>query len=563
MLSRFRARRAPLRVRDAERNAPCFDALPPMTAPIFALKEELRRPEAYAEVTRQWAAPRLVETHLSWVFIHEHEVFKIKKPVNLGFVDFRFPWQRKAACDAEVRLNSRLAPDVYRGVVPIRCGPDGRARLGGDGPIIDWAVRMVRLDDERRADRLLARGELSRADVVAIATRIAVFHRAAPPVSIEEHLGDHLGVAANVEENLRQTKDALPKYLQSDEANELVSWQRMFAREHAGLLDERVRAGRVREGHGDLRLEHVYLDQRGVTIIDCVEFDPRYRVSDVAADIAFLSMDLAMHERSDLAEQFLAAYARETNDFDLYMLVNFYESYRAYVRGKVSVLTSSDPGVDAASRVRAEGEARRYFLLAMSADRSPLLTPVMLAVGGVMGSGKSTIAERLAEELGAPVIAADRVRKAMLGVEPTQALDTAPWSGAYDPVLTDRVYAEVLRSAEVVLCSGRSVVLDATFRSLAWRTAVRQLAASHPVPFRFVECKAPRDVCLRRLAERERTPSVSDGRRDIFDAFSERFEPVRELEPEEHVVVNTTEPIGTTLQRVRSAVDPWPDHLVA
>lgn len=528
-----------------------------------SLKADLVRPEAYPALHPKRV--ELAETHVSLVFLLERDVFKIKRPVDLGFLDFTTLPLREAACQAEVELNARLAPDVYHGVVPVRRGPDGRAGLGCEGPVVDWAVHMRRLPDEQRADVMLASGRLGATAIDAVATCLARFHAAARTDADIARFGHPDAIARNVEENFTQTARAMEVYAR-DEAPEIILWQSAFLRGHRDSFERRAATGRVRDGHGDLRLEHVYLEEARhgePTIIDCIEFNERFRYADVCADVAFLSMDLEAHGRVDLAERLLARYAREASDFDLYALVDFYESYRAFVRAKVSAMLAIDPGVEPEARTRAAAEARRHFLLALAADRRSLLRPAVVAIGGIIASGKSTIAEHLADEMSAPVVDADRTRKAMMGVEAHQPMHERAWAGAYDPGFTERVYAEALRRAEVVVSSGRPVILDASFRSAAMREAARQLAKRCGVPFRFVECRADSDVCRARLSERERSVSVSDGRLAVFDAFRERFEPVTELCAAEHIVLDTSRPIEDSLRRLREHLDTWPLGFVA
>jgi aminoglycoside phosphotransferase family enzyme/predicted kinase len=526
------------------------------------LKSGLLRPEAYGALHPTQVD--LVETHISWVFLVGDHVFKVKKPVDLGFVDFRSSEQRRSACEAEVRLNARLAPDVYRGVVPIRRTADGGVSLSGEGPIVDWAVQMARLADEHRADLQLARGALSRESVDAIAARIAEFHAGARCDEGTARFGEPQAIEYNIEENFAQMRGRVDAYVSPEQSEEIARWQTSFVRGHGALFTQRIAAGRVRDGHGDLRLEHVYLPpSTPPTIIDCIEFSDRFRFGDVCADIAFLSMDLAAYQRVDLAERLLARYAREAKDFDLYALVDFYESYRAYVRGKIAAIVASDDRLDAATRRRAAHDARRYFLLALASERRSVLMPALVAVGGVIASGKSTIAERVGLALSAPVVDADRTRKAILGVEATHPIPESAWQGAYDPAFTDRVYAEVLRCADVVLASGRPVVVDASFRSRSMRRAAQDLAGRHHVPFRFVECRADPTVCRSRLAARARERGVSDGRLEIFDAFQARFEPVDEIAPDDHLVLDTARPIEESMTALSERLDTWPPGLVS
>lgn len=502
-----------------------------------------------------------VETHISWVFLSSERVWKVKKPVDLGFLDFSTLDKRRAACEAEVRLNARLAPHVYKGVVPVVQGADGRHRIGGQGSTVDFAVEMVRLSDEVRADTLLAQGRLGLEQLGGLAERIARFHA---EMKTDEHIarfGSPDALLGNVRENFAQTRGTIGEHLSERAAREIETKQLGFIETHRDLLEARMLGGRVRDGHGDLRLEHVYLTGDEPVIIDCIEFNERFRYEDVCADVAFLSMDLERMGRVDLAEGFLAAYARACGDYDLYSVVDFYEGYRAYVRGKVASILAHDPDASIATRDRAAEEARRYYVLSLSAGRASLLEPMVVAVGGLIASGKSTVAEQIGTMMSAPVVESDRTRKALLGVTPLEPVHDAPWGGAYAPEMTERVYTEVLRRGERVLASGRPVVLDASFRSRSMRASARELAERHGVPFFFVEARAPRAVCLERLGRRAEAPSVSDGRREIFDDFARRWEPVSELAASQHIVIDTVQPVDETTERLRDQLPTWPPGL--
>jgi aminoglycoside phosphotransferase family enzyme/predicted kinase len=526
----------------------------------MGLENDLLRPEAFADFDA--SSIERVQTHISWVFLLKDDVFKVKRPVTLGFLDFGSIDRRKAACEAELRLNARLASGIYLGLVPVVQDANGDHRIGGPGRIVDWAVHMKRLPEGQRADLVLRRGELGVPVVDAIATRIARFHAEATVDEAKTRYGSATAVAACVEDNFSETASTLTRYVRPEEADEIKRWQRSFVRDHARLFEARIAAGKVRDGHGDLRLEHVYLaGDPSPTIIDCIEFNDRFRYADVCSDVAFLSMDFAAHGRVDLAERLLARYARDASDFDLFALVDFYESYRAYVRGKVASLVAGDESLEGRARRKAEEDARRYFLLALSSNRRALLGPSVIAVGGVIASGKSTIADAVGARLGAPVVDADRTRKAMLGVGAHRAVHEPAWQGAYDPEFTEKVYAEVLRRARIVLGSGRPVVVDASFRSAAHRRAVCDLARASGAPFLFVECRVDRQVAMHRLEARSRGPTVSDGRTAIFDAFAAEFEPVDELAAAEHLTLDTSQELAVTLSRLTERLNVWPEGL--
>lgn len=495
----------------------------------------------------------LIETHISWVFLGPKEVFKVKRPVDLGFLDFTALEARLATCEAEVRLNRRLAPDVYLDVVPITIKDSGVHSIGGQGPVVDWAVRMRRLPVDRRADELLQRGSLGPEHIDALADHIARFHDESRCDAETSRHGEVETIRQNVRENFAQTRATIHEYLTTSEADEIEAWQLAMLRDEDRFA-ARIKAGRVRDGHGDLRLEHVYFEAGGsISIIDCIEFNDRFRYGDVCADIAFLSMDLAWHGRVDLAERFLAQYARVSNDYDLYSVVDFYESYRAFVRGKVATLLAADTEASAAARERAGKEARRYFMLSLAYERPPLVPPRVVAVAGMIASGKSHSAAVVGEILAAPVLSSDRIRKHLMGREPTESLQSEAWSGAYSASATAAVYDELWRLAGVILASRRPVVIDASFRTKAMRAAARRLSQRHGVPFLLIECAAPREATLQRLAAREHERAhESDARLGLLPEFERSFEPIDELAASEHTRLDTSRPKDANRQRLEA-----------
>jgi aminoglycoside phosphotransferase family enzyme/predicted kinase len=506
----------------------------------------------------------LIETHLSWVLRGDREVFKVKKAVALGFVDFRSIDRRRAACEDEVRLNARWSPEVYRGIAPVVRRRDGTLAIDGEGPVVDWAVRMARLDDQRRADALLEGGALTGDQLDALADAAARFHAGAA-VTPERAVAwaSAEAVRRNVEDNFAQlagvasASDAIDPAITS----EVQARQTAFVDANRRLFAARVEAGRVRDGHGDMRLEHAYFEDDGLRVIDCIEFDERYRVSDACADVAFLAMDLASRGRPDLAERFLARYARAARDYDLYAVVDFYEGYRAVVRAKVEAMLAGQPGAPDDVRRRGATSARGHLLFAQACGRPALASPALVCVGGVMGSGKSTVAEALAARLSCPVIDADRTRKELHGVTESTRLDDPAWSGAYDAAATERTYREVLRRAAVVLATGRSAIVDASFRAAAARAQARAVAEAAGATFRFVECRAPLEVCRARVAQRVRGPS--DGRPAIFDELAASFETPVELAASERIAIDTTGAPDAIVDDLRERLPAAPHELAS
>ncbi|MEY4549791.1 MAG: hypothetical protein RL685_5986 [Pseudomonadota bacterium] len=518
------------------------------------------------------SAEEVRETHISWVFLRQHDVLKVKKPVSFGFLDFSSLEQRRQACLTEVELNARLAPGVYLGVVPVLRISTGQHSFALDEDaaavttrvtaeatteIVDWAVHMRRLPDRDRADVRLQEGRLSAGQLKKLAEALSRFHRAAASSPRIAAFGHVAAIRDNVRENFDQAHQRLAGLVSAAQQREVESWQLSFLEQHSGLFEQRVRNGHVRDGHGDLRLEHVYIDEQDQPlVIDCIEFNERFRYGDTCADIAFLAMDLAFHERVDLAERFLAAYAKSSQDHDLYTLVDFYESYRAYVRAKISALgldAAARPAQQEPERQELEQQARRYLLLALASKRPFDSPPRLLALAGMIASGKSTLAAAIAEELPGIHLSSDLLRKELLGVDAHTPMREEAFAAHYSESASEGVYVELLRRAELVLRSGRSVVLDASFRSSAARAAALALAARCEAPFTLIECRVPPEVCRARLAERALAPSESDGRAQIFDDFALRYEPISELSEREHVVLDTSGTPAESLVRLRRA----------
>jgi aminoglycoside phosphotransferase family enzyme/predicted kinase len=509
-----------------------------------SLLDDLRRPEAYP--TPRPSQVTQVTTHISWVFLTDREVWKLKRPVDYGFVNYTTLERRRRCCEDEVRLNRRLAPDVYLGVVPVRLGPQGHG-FGADGEIVDYAVRMRRLADEHSADALLRRDALTPDHLARLAARLARFFVDAAPAP---DAGAIEAIRDNVIENFVQVAPFVGRFVSRETFDAVRAWQLGILERESRRFRARVEQGRIRDGHGDLRLEHVYFEDAEPIVIDCVEFNERLRHGDAAADVAFLAMELTARSRADLAERFLAVFALASDDHDLYGVVDFYAGYRAWVRGKVAAFLAADSSTPPEKAARKAEEAQSLFTLARSYAEARPGAPPAIAVGGVIGSGKSTLAEALGRALGVPVVSSDRVRKALAGV---RATERAP-EGAYSAAFSARTFDEVFRRAGVVLDSGRGVVLDATFRERALRLRARDLAHRHGRRFLFVETVCDEVTLRERLRRRAAGPSISDAGEALLERVRAEFEPVTELGAGEHVRVDTTGPPEATVQAALEAL---------
>jgi uncharacterized protein len=506
--------------------------------------EALLRPDAYPPPPP--TRVEMVATHISWVFLTDQDVWKVKRPVDYGFADYTTLERRRHFCHEEVRLNRRLAPDVYLGVVPVRLGPAGPT-LTGDGPIVDHAVHMRRLPDAANADALLRSGALTHDHLWLVATTLARFYAesAATP-----RYGSVGAIGANVAENFDQVRPFVGRLLPAATFDAVRDWQVGFLRRGADRFAARTDQGRIREGHGDLRLEHVYFEGPSPLVLDCIEFNERFRMGDVASDAGFLAMELDARARSELAASFLGRFALESNDYDLYDVVDFYLSYRAWVRAKVAAFLAADPATPPDKAARKAGEARRLFTLAEGYTRAPAAPGPVVAVGGVIGTGKTVLAEALARDLALPVVASDRTRKWLARITPIQRAPTT----AYEPDFSRRTFDELFRRADVVLRSGRGVILDATFRSRDLRHQARELAGRHGRRFLFVETTCDDATLRERLRQRAVGLSVSDATEPLLERMRAEYEPVTELPGGEHLTVRTTELAAPPVEAVRRAL---------
>ncbi|MCA9659989.1 MAG: AAA family ATPase [Myxococcales bacterium] len=486
---------------------------------LMDMIDALTRPQAYAAVEAAAGATEVevIQTHISVVFLVGEAVIKLKKPVRLPFLDYSTLALRRRYCEAEVELNRRLAPDVYRGVVTITADGDG-LRVGGDGEVVDYAVEMRRLDEAVTLEGWLARDALPSGAMSAIGRRLAAFHRHAARGPEISALASFDAVAKNCRDNFSQTAEL------GLEAIPTALLDLLAARTDAALAAQeatiRGRAARdvACDCHGDLRLDHVYLfpdraPPRDLEIIDCIEFNDAFRYGDPVVDLAFLVMDLEYHGRPTLAVELVDAYFAAAGDPEGAALLPLYTSYRASVRGKVEAFRMREPEVPAAEREASRRSALRHFLLALRELSELDDAPALLLIAGLPGSGKSTIAKGLAGPAHAPsaaVIRSDVTRKRLAGLDPEDAGKAAPGAGIYTAEMTQRTYAACLDQARAHLLRGRPVIVDANFKADAQRRPFADLAAELGVPFALLLCEASEEETLARLAARRGDASDAD-----------------------------------------------------
>ncbi|BCM64765.1 hypothetical protein EASAB2608_00099 [Streptomyces sp. EAS-AB2608] len=486
-----------------------------------------------SSATQPFSRAAVSETHTARLFFVGDRAYKCKKPVALGFLDHTTVAARRAACEREITLNRRFAPDVYLGLGEFR-SPETEA--------CEPVVVMRRMPEERRLSHLVRAG-ITVDDVVrTVARNLAAWHAAAPRGRDVDEQGTRDALAGRWEASFAQlhalsTEGAVP--------DRLTETERLVRRYLAGrerLFDARIEQGRVVDGHGDLLAEDVFCLDDGPRVLDCLEFDDHLRYVDGLDDAAFLAMDLEQLGAPDTAAYFLARYGEYSADPAPPSLWHHYVAYRAFVRAKVSLIQARQgmPGAEAA--------ARRLASLALRHLRASAV--FLTVVGGLPGSGKSTLSGALADRLGVTLLSSDRIRKELAGIPAEQSAAARYGEGLYTPEWTARTYAALLDRATVLLSSGESVVLDATWSDAAQRQAAQGVAERTSADLVALHCHVPDAVSAARLNTRPAGPS--DAGPGIANAMAAREPPWPDAVP-----VDTSGALEAAVARALTAVHPW------
>jgi aminoglycoside phosphotransferase family enzyme/predicted kinase len=497
---------------------------------------DLLRPEAYDHPADDL---RLHETHSSWVLLAGPYAYKLKKPVDLGFLDFTTIERRRSDCEEELRLNRRFSPDVYLGVAEVT-EQDGRFRVGGAPGAGEPAVWMRRLPEAGMLPALLTQGEVDARLARRLGRYVAAFHSAAATGPGVDTHGSPATIANNWEQNFEQMIPFVGRTVSAEVNQHIRSYVHQFLEGQAQFLEHRVAEGRVRDGHGDLHAASICIENGRIRLFDSLQFAPHFRCADVAAEVAFLAMDVEHYGRADLAWAFTDAYIRFSRDQELLRLVDFYACYRAYVRGKVRSLRLAQPGVTPDDVNRITLESKAYFDLAW-AHAAGMGKPTIVVSMGLPASGKTTLARALASRVGLVHLSSDLTRKTLAGVTPMQRGTDSFGQGLYDPGMTQRTYSTLRQHAARWLRRGRSVVLDATFGNPDERARVQRLAKRLGAELRVVLCQAEDSILRARLARRATEQGViSDARLEIWPELRAAF-----TEPHEIAGILSVDATGT------------------
>ncbi|GAB4396122.1 MAG: bifunctional aminoglycoside phosphotransferase/ATP-binding protein [Microscillaceae bacterium] len=519
--------------------------MPPLPS-LAQILEALALPGAYPQATQSVA---ILQTHASVVALTDTFAYKLKKEVHFGFMDFSTLERRRFYCQEELRLNQRLSQGIYLEVVPLYQYPDGQICFipTPSGRIIEYAVKMRRLEDAKFLIHLIADAQFDPSRLDELAHKLANFYNAQPPQPEVIQMGGLASVRRNCNENFFQTQSLPPDLCPPLLFNITRDFQSRFLAAHEDWFALREAQGKIKDGHGDIRSEHIYLDEKQYHLYDCIEFNPHFRCLDQLNDLAFLFMDFEFRGRADLARYFAQKILPTIEDAPAEPLLTFYKSYRAWVRGKVNAFKAAKAEIPTPQRAECRNKARRYFGLAAHYALFGARPQLVVVMGGV-ATGKSSLARALHQHLGWPHLNSDVVRKQMAGLSLTALTPEALQKTLYQPEMSQKVYQYLIDEAVRLLQFWPGVVLDATFRNAGYLVQLAQWAKNQHWGFHLLETYAPEEVILQRLKNREVRPNVSDMRLEKYLENKAAFQTSQPVLPTHKV--NTDAPLGKVMKRL-------------
>lgn len=478
------------------------------------------------------------QTHISAVFLGPQVVYKVKKAIKLPFLDFSSLESRKYFCDEEVRINRAWAPDVYLGVVPVTESTDGLV-FEGNGKTVDWAVKMRRLSESNTLRSRLTDGTLDATLLDRVARRVVAVHRVAPVATGVQAENAVKYFRRQFEDNWTFASGLQSSLIPPGVLARLMSLSNEWLTRHADLLGRRAVSGMIREVHGDLRLEHVFVYQEksppgDIVVLDGLEFDANLRWIDLIADIAFLTMELCFAGRRDLSQVFVNTYFADFSETNNRVLLPLFAAYRSAVRGKVAAILANDSEVAPDVQQKAIARSRAHWLWSLAELESPERRAAIVLVSGLPGTGKSTLAKTLAEDANFIVVRTDVVRKQIFA----ETENSKVLAGLYDPEKTKRVYDECLLQATKILADGGRVIIDATFQKDSDRHAFLRLAIDYGARGLWMECTAPPEITKHRLDNRHGDASDADW--TVHQLVRSRWESPSESTQPFHVSIETS-----------------------
>ncbi len=475
----------------------------------------------------------LIQTHISYVLLTGKYAYKVKKPMNFGFLDFSTLEKRHFFCEEELRLNRRLAPELYLQILAITATEAG-FEFNPEGEPVEYAIQMVQFPQENLLINLFEAGKLTVDQVTDIGKQLAEFHAAANTNDHIASFGTATSLQAVANDNYASTASYINLAQTQEQYDRTKAYTDQFFAENHDLFSDRVAQGKIKECHGDLHLKNICLVGDKIQIFDCIEFNEPFRNSDVLYDAAFLVMDLQFRDRRDLANAFLNTYLELTGDYQGVVLLPLFCSMRAYIRAKVTSFLLDDPNIPAEVKDHAKQEASAYYELAYRYTQPQ--TGKITIMSGLSGSGKSTLAKQLAQKTEAILLRSDAIRKHIAGIDLLQRGD----DDLYSPEMTTRTYNQLLETGILLASKGFKVILDAKYDRLNLRAAVMAQAQNMNIPLQILYCSADQEILQQRLRDRTAANNdIADATVDLLASQQASFEAFTEAEQPYLLEVNT------------------------
>ena len=489
----------------------------------------------------------LLETHISWVVLTGEFAYKIKKPVNFGFLDFSTLEKRRSFCEQEVRLNSRLAPGIYLKVVPI-AGTLDKPIVSGAGKAFEYAVKMLQFPQSAQLDNMLAAGELKAEHMDSFARMTADFHHAAAIADAAMDYGEKDVLYQPVEENFQQIKEHLDTRMYAEKLSVLLKWNKSEFVKLAAVFRQRKRDGCIRECHGDMHLRNLIWLNHQPMAFDCIEFNSHLSWIDVISEVAFLVMDLQSRQQHQLANRFLNHYLEITGDYSGLMLINFYLCYRALVRAKVDALRIEQTDITEVESLKSRAQFELYLELAITYTQCA--APKLIILQGLSAVGKSTLSQQLLDETGMIRIRSDVERKRLFS-DISNSTTNETNTGIYSAQASLQTYTKLVNLAEQIITAGFSVIVDATFLKYEQREMFKLLAERIDVPYIILQLTASVKVMKQRIIERK--DDVSDAGIAVLEHQLSNWEALHEEEDNVTIHVDTEDLLD--INNLKIAID--------